>query len=57
MQVSQNQPMERIKKVTEDNAKLSNFVHELEIQVEKMEKKFKEECAPLNKMLGRLGNF
>lgn len=57
MQVSQNQPMERIKKITEDNAKLSNFVHELEIQVEKMEKKFKEECAPLNKMLGRLGNF
>ena len=58
--VTKSQPMERIKKVSEDTAKLSNYVRDLDMHLESIDKKMKDEVqrsGPLNKTVSRLGKY
>ena len=55
---TKNQPMERIKKLAEDTAKLNNYMHEIDLHLDGVEKYLKDEmqkCLPLTKMMAKLG--
>ena len=55
-----NQPMERIKKLVEDTAKLNNYMQEIDVHLEGVDKKVNEEIPRnllLNKMFTKLGKL
>ena len=55
-----NQPMERIKKLVEDTAKLNNYMQEIDVHLEGVDKKVNEEMPRnllLNKMFTKLGKL